>query len=104
MKKNDYILKRFKALSDRTRLEILSLLIQKKMCVCELSKILNMSQPRVSRHLKILTDSGILNHEKTAQKVFYSINSKDPINVKFFTIVKKGKYEKRKNKNSICMC
>ncbi|HAF07231.1 MAG: metalloregulator ArsR/SmtB family transcription factor [bacterium] len=104
MKKDYELLNKLKALSDGTRLEIVALLIEKKMCVCELSKILNMSQPRVSRHLKILTDSGILDYEKTAQKVFYSVKRKDPLNEKFFKIIKGERREKRKNKNSICLC
>ncbi|MEO0289306.1 MAG: metalloregulator ArsR/SmtB family transcription factor [candidate division WOR-3 bacterium] len=104
MKQNNGILKKMKALSDKTRLEIIMLLIDKEMCVCELSKLLKMSQPRISRHLRILTKSGILKYEKVAQKVFYYINTKDKTNRLILNLLEREPYEERKNKSPICMC
>ncbi|MEJ5307155.1 MAG: metalloregulator ArsR/SmtB family transcription factor [candidate division WOR-3 bacterium] len=104
MKYSDRVLKKLKALSDKTRLEIVSLLIDKKICVCELSKILKMSQPRISRHLKILTESGILKYEKVAQKVFYYINRKDKTNKSIINLIERELYEERKNKSPVCVC
>ncbi|MEO0233488.1 MAG: metalloregulator ArsR/SmtB family transcription factor [candidate division WOR-3 bacterium] len=104
MKKNNEILKKMKALSDKTRLEIVMLLIDKEMCVCELSELLKMSQPRISRHLRILTESGILKYEKVAQKVFYNINTKDKTNKLILNMLERESYEKRKTKSPICLC
>lgn len=104
MGKKDELLKKLKSISDKTRLNIILLLIDKKMCVCELSTILKMSQPRISRHLRILTESGILKYEKVAQKVFYSLNRDDKINEIILTLIEKESYEKRKNQSSICVC
>jgi ArsR family transcriptional regulator len=41
----------FKVLSDETRLRILILLDRRELCVCEICQILDLSQPKVSRHL-----------------------------------------------------
>ncbi|MDH7603911.1 MAG: ArsR family transcriptional regulator, partial [Melioribacter sp.] len=60
--------------------------------------ILKMSQPRISRHLKILTESGILKYEKVAQKVFYYINRKDKTNKSIINLIERELYEERKNK------
>lgn len=54
----------FKALADKNRLRVLKLLEQKHMCVCELSFILDITQPSVSRHLKKLKSAGLIDSEK----------------------------------------
>jgi ArsR family transcriptional regulator len=48
-----------KALSDPNRVKIIKLLQQKMMCVYELRAALNISQPSVSKHLKIVEDAGM---------------------------------------------
>jgi len=53
-------LKSFRALSDRTRLEILSLLNDGEKCACKLLEKLSISQPTLSHHMKILCDSGLV--------------------------------------------
>lgn len=65
----------FKSLSDLTRLQSL-LLIQheKELCVCELMVALELSQPKVSRHLALLRDSELLETEKRGQWVFYRMS------------------------------
>lgn len=64
----------FKSLSDLTRLHSL-LLIQheKELCVCELMVALDLSQPKISRHLGLLRDNQLLTTEKRGQWVFYSL-------------------------------
>ena len=53
-----------KALSDPNRVKIVKLLQQKVMCVCELQGALGISQPSVSKHLKILEEAGLVDYQK----------------------------------------
>ena len=53
-----------KVLADKNRMRIIKLLEQRKMCVCELTFILGIKQPSVSRHLKKLRESGLIQEEK----------------------------------------
>jgi ArsR family transcriptional regulator len=63
----------FHALSDPIRLEIVSYLHEGEKCVCEIVPHLNLIQPLVSRHLKILKDAGIVRCRKDGTKRMYSI-------------------------------
>ena len=63
----------FHALSASDRLEILEFLRDGEKCVCEIVPHLNLIQPVVSRHLKILKDSGIIRCRKDGTKRLYSI-------------------------------
>ncbi|UCD32811.1 MAG: winged helix-turn-helix transcriptional regulator [Desulfobacterales bacterium] len=60
-----------KALSDPNRVKILKLLQQKVLCVCELQHALELSQPNVSKHLKILEESGLVEFQKDGLWVNY---------------------------------
>jgi len=64
----------FKCLSDETRLYA-TLLIHSEgeLCVCELMEALDESQPKISRHLALLRNCGILDDVRRSQWVFYSI-------------------------------
>ncbi|MEM2928148.1 MAG: metalloregulator ArsR/SmtB family transcription factor [Nitrososphaerota archaeon] len=73
---NKFRAKIFKALSDPIRLEIISLLRKKEWCACDLIPYLNIVQPLVSRHLKILKDCGIVVYRKEGNKRIYSITDK----------------------------
>jgi ArsR family transcriptional regulator len=69
----------FKCLSDETRLRCVTLLQKKgKLCVCELTAALNVSQPKISRHLAQLRQCGLLLDSREGQWVFYQINPKLP--------------------------
>jgi DNA-binding transcriptional ArsR family regulator len=63
----------FKALSDPMRLEIIEFLRGGEKCVCEIIPHLNLIQPVVSRHLKILKDCGLLKSRKEGTRRLYSI-------------------------------
>ena len=63
----------FHALSDPMRLEILAYLRDGEKCVCEIVPHLNLIQPLVSRHLKILKDTGIVRCRKDGTKRMYSV-------------------------------
>ena len=57
-------IKVMKSLSDPNRIKIVKLLQQKEMCVCELQEALGISQPSVSKHLKILEEAGVVDYKK----------------------------------------
>lgn len=67
---------RFQALADPTRLRILALLRVMELSVGELAQVLGQSQPRVSRHLKILADAGVLQRRKEGSWVFLSLGDR----------------------------
>ena len=53
-----------KAAADGTRVKILKMLQQRKLCVCEMQSVLGISQPSVSRHLRLLEDADLVRSEK----------------------------------------
>lgn len=64
----------FKALSEESRLQILSLMLNGELCVCEIEACLKMTQSNASRHLAALKKSGILESYKNAQWTYYRIS------------------------------
>jgi len=66
----------FKALSDETRLRIINLLSMGKLCVCDIMAILNISQPKASRHLAYLKHSGLVQSQREGLWIHYALNSK----------------------------
>ena len=66
-------LKAAKALSDANRVKIIKMLQHKTMCVCELTSVLGLAQPTVSKHLKVLEDAGFVKHFKDEKWVNYSL-------------------------------
>lgn len=65
----------FKALSDETRLRVIKLLEERELCVCELIQVLEMSQPRISRHLGVLKNAGLVNDRREGKWVYYSLQN-----------------------------
>jgi DNA-binding transcriptional ArsR family regulator len=66
----------FHALSDPIRLEIVTYLRDGEKCVCEIVPHLDLIQPLISGHLKILKNAGIVNCRKDGTKRMYSIVDK----------------------------
>lgn len=65
----------FHLLSDETRLRCLMLLQREgELCVCELTHALDESQPKVSRHLAMLRDAGVVSDRRQGQWVYYRIS------------------------------
>ncbi|MEW6109875.1 MAG: metalloregulator ArsR/SmtB family transcription factor [Nitrospirota bacterium] len=78
-----------KLLSDPARLRILMILTKKELCVCQIMGVLGISQPLVSRNLKLLDDSGFIQSRKKGKLVFYSVQEKMPgINFKIAELLK----------------
>lgn len=69
----------FRALSDATRLRILQLVRRMELSVGELAQVLGQSQPRVSRHVKILCDAGLLARRKEGSWVFVALGRPDAV-------------------------
>ena len=63
----------FKTLSEPTRVRILMLLQRSPHCVCELTEILNESQPNVSKHLAKLKDLGFVDTKRKLNYIFYTL-------------------------------
>jgi ArsR family transcriptional regulator len=65
----------FQLLSDGTRLRTLMLLAAEgELCVCELTHALDLSQPKISRHLAQLRESGLLQTRRSGQWMYYRID------------------------------
>lgn len=64
----------FHALSDETRLEILERLKMGEQCVCELMETMGTSQSRLSFHLRVLKDAGLLQDRREGRWMYYSLN------------------------------
>ena len=69
----------FHALSDETRLELLDQLKSGEQCVCELTDAMNAAQSRLSFHLKVLKEAGLILDRREGRWMYYSINP-DAIN------------------------
>ena len=63
----------FHALSDETRLRIVTMLQQGERCVCELTGALDAAQSRLSFHLKTLKDAGLVSDRRAGRWVYYSL-------------------------------
>lgn len=63
----------FKALSDETRLRIMVLLSEREICVCQLMWALDLSQAKISRHLTVLRNAGLVNDRREGLWIFYSL-------------------------------
>lgn len=65
----------FKCLSDPTRLDIMKwVLVSENVCVCELTELLQLSQPKISRHLALLRNLSVLLDQRKGQWVYYRVN------------------------------
>ena len=80
-KLNRFKAKIFKALADPIRLEILQLLREGEKCVCEIVPQLEIAQPLVSRHLKVLKDCGLVKDRKDGNRRIYSVTDSRIFNV-----------------------
>jgi ArsR family transcriptional regulator len=80
--------KMMKLLSDNNRLRILMLLRRRELCVCQIMGVLRISQPLVSRNLKLLGDAGFLQERKEGKLVFYSLRKKlDDLNARMVRLL-----------------
>ena len=64
----------FKALSDPTRLNIIYILSQNSLCVCDIAQVLDMTQSAISHHLRILRNLKLVKFRKEGKMVIYSLD------------------------------
>jgi len=69
----------FKALSDQTRLRIMIILYHHDLYVCEIAGILELPQPKVSKHLTKLRDLGFVKDSRKEKYISYALNLKNPV-------------------------
>ena len=65
----------FQALSDQTRLSILDRLRHGERCVCDLTDALDAAQSRLSFHLKVLKDAGLVTDRREGRWMYYTLNT-----------------------------
>ena len=63
----------FKVFGDSTRIRILFVLFEAEGCVCDLAKVLNMTQSAISHQLRILKTNKLVNSRREGKSVFYSL-------------------------------
>ncbi|MED1646444.1 arsenical resistance operon transcriptional regulator ArsR [Brevibacillus agri] len=70
--------KKFKALADQRRLEIMYALCQRgKTCVCDLTEVFDMPQSKLSYHLKVLLDANLITKETKGTWSYYDLNDEE---------------------------
>ncbi|MDD4112787.1 MAG: metalloregulator ArsR/SmtB family transcription factor, partial [Herbinix sp.] len=76
----------FKALADDTRLKIVEMLSCGEMCACDILESFQITQPTLSYHMKVLTDSGLVKSRKEGNWIRYSNNEKMVKSLKDFWV------------------
>lgn len=93
MPKAAHIARWFHALSDETRVQIVEMLSHKERCVCELEQVLGIAQSRLSFHLKVLKDAGLLADRKEGRWMYYNLQRATLDEIAAYTkSVKPGKH------------
>jgi ArsR family transcriptional regulator, arsenate/arsenite/antimonite-responsive transcriptional repressor len=64
----------FHALSEPLRIRLLALLREQELCVCELCEVLEVSQSKLSFHLKTLKEAGLVRSRQSGRWIYYSLN------------------------------
>ena len=83
----DQTVEALRAAGEPTRLRVLSLLAAEELSVMELSRILDQSQPRVSRHLKLMADAGLIERFPDGARVFYRLSHDLPARALIDTVL-----------------
>ncbi|NJL49211.1 MAG: winged helix-turn-helix transcriptional regulator [Leptolyngbyaceae cyanobacterium SM2_5_2] len=68
------VIAKFKALADPFRFEVVELLQQQEMCVCDLRDRMDIAQSKLSFHLKILREAGLITARQDGRWIYYSLN------------------------------
>lgn len=64
----------FQCFADPTRLKIINALLLAELCVCDLTKLMNMTQPAISHHLKNLRQMRLVKSRRAGKSVLYSLD------------------------------
>ncbi len=93
----------FKALGDENRLKIINILSEGERCACRLLEALNISQPTLSHHMKILCETGLVDHRKDGKWMYYSLNQAKANEANHIMMIINEKVEKIQIKSE-CDC
>lgn len=90
----DYLSNGISLAGNKVRLKILYLIYEeKRLCVCDLSDILTMNVSAISQHLRKLKDRNLIETEREAQTIFYSLTTEyEKLLKPFFVILDKNKF------------
>ena len=90
------IVELLKALSNDTRLTIMVFLNQKELCVCQIEKLMSLSQANVSRHLTVLKHAGLVTTRREGLWIYYSaVRPKNKVEKKVFELFRELESNKR---------
>lgn len=64
----------YKILGDPTRVKILWILMENRLCVCEICEVLNMNQSAISHQLKLLRLANLVKNEREGKVIYYSLS------------------------------
>ncbi|MUL37143.1 ArsR/SmtB family transcription factor [Gloeocapsopsis dulcis] len=71
---SDSVVLGFHALSDSLRVNVIELLRDRELCVCELCDVLGVTQSKLSFHLKTLKEAGLVRSRQEGRWIYYSLN------------------------------
>lgn len=80
----------YKLMSDETRLRILVLLYQEECCVCELSDILDVPQPRISKNLSKLRDLNLVSVNRHDKFMYYTLKKEENLLIQSLDLIIKS--------------
>lgn len=66
----------YKTMGDPTRITIISALMKREMCVCDIASLLNMSQSSISHQLKALKSARLVKWRREGKSIYYSLDDK----------------------------
>lgn len=69
----------FRALADASRIRIINLLLRGELCGCDIQRVLETSQPNVSRHLNYLKHAGMVSDRRDGPRVYYRLIQPAPV-------------------------
>jgi ArsR family transcriptional regulator len=90
----------FKALADETRVRVLKLLAGGELCVCEIAAALGLDQPRLSFHLRILKEAGIILDRRQERWIVYRLNDADMF-IRFLLMAVSEKYSPAQTRSDL---
>jgi len=77
----------FRVMGDPTRLTIINALLLSEMCVCDLAALLEMTQPAVSHHLKVLRQAQLVKYRRDGKVVYYALDDEHVRNLFYQALV-----------------
>ncbi|WP_251358575.1 metalloregulator ArsR/SmtB family transcription factor [Kangiella sp. TOML190] len=95
----------FKCLAEQTRLKCIILLLQHdELCVCDLTEMLQLSQPKISRHLATLRLNGLVQTQRKEQWIYYRLSDHLSSGTKAILKSIQANYDFTKDKQKLECC